>query len=48
MINIKVDLELEPTPYLVDIMRQVESDILAKKTAHPVTSPQELVFHLDK
>ena len=45
--TVVLSTELEPTPYLINIMRQVEQDILAKKAAHAVTTPQELLAHLD-
>lgn len=45
--KIELNTKLEPTPYLVDIMDQVEADILAKKASRSTASPQELLSHLD-
>ena len=45
--TVSLSTELEPTPYLENIMRQVERDILAKKTATRVSTSQELLNHLD-
>ena len=45
--TLTLSTELEPTPYLVDIMRQVEEDIRLKKSLKSVNATEELLSHLD-
>lgn len=45
--TVSLTTELEPTPYLENVMRQVEQDIVAKKNVTSTATPKELLAHLD-
>lgn len=46
--KIILSTELEPTPYLEKIMRQVESDLLAKRNIIETATASEAMTHLDR
>ena len=45
--KIILSTELEPTPYLEKIMRQVENDLLKNKNMTPAMNTKEAVDYLD-
>lgn len=42
----ELDVELEPTPYLVKIMNEVKKDVRARHAAVKTNTPDELLAHL--
>jgi antitoxin component of RelBE/YafQ-DinJ toxin-antitoxin module len=45
--KIILSTELEPTPYLEKIMRQVEADLVANKNMTPAMDIKEAIAYLD-
>jgi antitoxin component of RelBE/YafQ-DinJ toxin-antitoxin module len=46
--RIVLSAELEPTPYLEQVMDQVEADLAAGKNMTPAMDTKEAIAHLDR